>query len=52
LCDGHFFATLDPSISLRRSIPSAVALMLGFETVLATFFFTTIGMCRDGVTNV
>lgn len=38
------FGALDPTVTLRIIIPSATALILGFETVLSSFFMSVLGL--------
>lgn len=38
------FGALDPSVTLRIIIPSGTALILSFETVLASFFLSVLGL--------
>jgi hypothetical protein len=38
------FGALDPAVTLRIIIPSATALILGFETVLSSFFMSVLGL--------
>lgn len=38
------FRALNPSVTLRIIIPSVTALILGFETVLASFFLSVLGL--------
>jgi len=38
------FGPLDPIHVLRIAIPSATALTLGFEIILASFFFSVLGL--------
>jgi len=38
------FSALDPFVTLRIIIPSATALILGFETILASFFLSVLGL--------
>lgn len=40
----HLFGPLDPIRVFRLAIPSATALTLGFETILASFFFSVLGL--------
>ena len=42
----HSFGPLDPSKTLRLVIPSVTALALGFQTVLASFFLSVLGLRR------
>ncbi|HVA60328.1 MAG TPA: glycosyltransferase family 2 protein [Mycobacteriales bacterium] len=44
--DALSFGPLDPSKSLRLAIPSATALTLGVETILASFFLSLLGVRR------
>jgi glycosyltransferase involved in cell wall biosynthesis len=41
------FGQLDPSQMLRLVSPSVVALTLGFETILSSFFLSVLGMKRE-----
>ena len=43
---GTSFGALDPTVTLRLIIPSVTALILGFETVLASFFLSVLGLDR------
>ncbi len=38
------FGALDPTVTLRIIIPSVTALILGFETILASFFLSVLGL--------
>ena len=38
------FGALDPTVTLRFIIPSVTALILGFETVLSSFFLSVLGL--------
>jgi glycosyltransferase involved in cell wall biosynthesis len=38
------FSALDPFVTLRVIIPSVTALILGFETILASFFLSILGL--------
>jgi glycosyltransferase involved in cell wall biosynthesis len=38
------FRALDPFVTLRIIIPSVTALILGFETILASFFLSVLGL--------
>src|SRR5216684_926257 len=40
----QMFGPLDPIRVLRIAIPSATALTLGFEIILASFFFSVLGL--------
>lgn len=40
------YGHLDPSHTLRLAIPSLLALMLGVETIVASFFFSLLGVRR------
>jgi hypothetical protein len=40
------FAELDPKQSLRVVVPSVVALTLGFQIMLSSFFLSILGMSR------
>jgi len=40
------FGPLSPSSSVRLSLPAAVAMMLGIETILTSFFLSLLGMRR------
>jgi hypothetical protein len=42
------FGQLEPSVVLRQVIPSIVALALGFQIVLASFFLSVLGLKRKG----
>ena len=42
----HAYGNLSPSVTLRYVIPSATALMLGLETILASFFLSILGLRR------
>jgi hypothetical protein len=42
----HEFGQLDPQHALRLVIPSVVLLVLGCQTVLASFFLSVLGMAR------
>jgi glycosyltransferase involved in cell wall biosynthesis len=42
----HEFGELDPQRALRLVIPSVVLLVLGCQTVLASFFLSVLGMAR------
>ncbi len=42
----HSFGNLEPTQILRIVIPSVIALMLGFEVVLSSFFLSVLGMKR------
>ena len=42
----HEFGQLDPQRALRLVIPSVVLLVLGCQTVLASFFLSVLGMAR------
>jgi glycosyltransferase involved in cell wall biosynthesis len=42
----HSFGGLDPSKTLRIVIPSVTLLMIGFETILASFFLSVLGLRR------
>jgi glycosyltransferase involved in cell wall biosynthesis len=41
------FGDLEPSRTLRTVIPSVLALILGFQIVLSSFFLSVLGMRRD-----
>jgi glycosyltransferase involved in cell wall biosynthesis len=41
------FAELDPQRSLRIVVPSVVALTLGFQVVMSSFFLSILGLSRD-----
>jgi glycosyltransferase involved in cell wall biosynthesis len=43
---GHHFGPLDPEKTLRIVIPGMVALTLGMEIVLSSFFLSVLGMAR------
>jgi glycosyltransferase involved in cell wall biosynthesis len=43
---GHHFGALDPDKTLRIVIPGFVALTLGVQIVLSSFFFSVLGMGR------
>lgn len=43
---GHHFGPLDPDKTLRIVIPGFVALTLGVQIVLSSFFFSVLGMGR------
>lgn len=43
---GHHFGPLDPEATLRIVIPGFVALTLGVEIVLSSFFISVLGMAR------
>lgn len=40
----HSFGTLNPTITLRTVIPAATLLMLGLQTILASFFLSVLGL--------
>jgi glycosyltransferase involved in cell wall biosynthesis len=40
------FGALDTSTSIRIVVPSATAIVLGFETILASFFLSVLGLAR------
>jgi glycosyltransferase involved in cell wall biosynthesis len=40
------FGVLDPQETLRLVVPGATALILGFQTVLSSFFLSVLGMSR------
>jgi glycosyltransferase involved in cell wall biosynthesis len=42
----HHFGPLDPEQALRIVIPGVVALTLGFQTILSSFFLSVLGMSR------
>ena len=42
------FGQLEPSVVLRQVIPSIVALALGFQVVLGSFFLSVLGLKRKG----
>ena len=42
------FGELEPSVVLRQVIPSIVALALGFQVVLGSFFLSVLGLKRKG----
>ena len=42
------FGELEPSVVLRQVIPSIVALVLGFQVVLGSFFLSVLGLKRKG----
>ena len=42
----HSFGDLDPNKILRIVIPSATALMIGFEVILSSFFLSVLGLKR------
>ncbi len=42
----HHFGPLDPAQTLRIVIPGVVALTLGFQTILSSFFLSVLGMSR------
>jgi glycosyltransferase involved in cell wall biosynthesis len=42
------FGPLDASRTLRRVIPSVLALILGFQTVFSSFFLSVLGLGRHG----
>ncbi len=42
------FSQLEPSVVLRQVIPSIVALALGFQVVLGSFFLSVLGLKRKG----
>ena len=42
------FGELNPSEVLRRVIPSVLAIALGFQIVLASFFLSVLGLKRRG----
>ena len=44
--DGASFADLDPERSLRVVVPSVVALTLGFQVALSSFFLSILGLSR------
>jgi hypothetical protein len=44
---GRFFGPLDPSQSMRTVIPSVLSLVLGFETILSSFFLSVLGLARS-----
>jgi glycosyltransferase involved in cell wall biosynthesis len=43
---GTGFGNLDPTLSLRITLPSVTALMLGVETIFTSFFFGLLGLNR------
>jgi hypothetical protein len=43
---GRLFGPLDPSRTLRIAIPSVLAMMLGFQVTLSSFFLSFLGMAR------
>ena len=43
----HSFGALNPSETLRTVIPSVTAITLGFQTMLASFFLSILGMKRQ-----
>jgi glycosyltransferase involved in cell wall biosynthesis len=43
---GHHFGPLDPAQTMRIVIPGVISLMLGFQTVLSSFFLSVLGMSR------
>jgi glycosyltransferase involved in cell wall biosynthesis len=40
------FGALDTSTSIRIVVPSATAIVIGFETILASFFLSVLGLAR------
>ncbi len=42
----HSYGDLSPGVTLRFVIPSVTALMLGLETILASFFLSILGLRR------
>jgi hypothetical protein len=44
---GRLFGPLDPSQTMRTVIPSVLFLVLGFETVLSSFFLSVLGLARE-----
>ena len=42
------FGQLEPAVVLRQVIPSIVALALGFQVVLGSFFLSVLGLKRKG----
>jgi len=42
----HWFGPLDPAQTLRIVVPSILFLILGFQTILSSFFLSVLGMAR------
>ncbi len=40
------FGALDTSTSIRIVVPAATAIVVGFETILASFFLSVLGLAR------
>jgi glycosyltransferase involved in cell wall biosynthesis len=40
------FGELDPQQTLRLIVPAVLALTLGFQTILSSFFLSVLGLCR------
>ena len=44
--ENRAFGELDPRQSLRLVVPATLALMLGFQTILSSFFLSVLGLSR------
>jgi hypothetical protein len=42
------FGTLNPGVTMRSVIPSALLIILGFQIIFASFFFSILGMNMQG----
>jgi hypothetical protein len=43
----RFYGSLDPAHTLRLVIPAVTLIMLGFQTVLSSFFLSILGLKRQ-----
>ncbi len=41
------FSTLDPTVTMRQTIPASMLIIIGFQTVISSFFFGAIELFRE-----